>query len=483
MIRTRPSGFREAGAAEIERRSARPERGNGTIIWQQYSMRYTVKTMRDKQHAIVVGGGLAGLAAAHALIKSKKCTVTLFESEPVLGGRVQSRMVRGQSVDFGGFLLYPWYEETHRLLASLGLSGRIQKTPLSDIYYFLDGNGIATKESDVPFSIADGVKIWGKSFFQMIPRPNLSAPDLDRFGDATVSQYLRMTLGTDGHAGLYETFFDTVNQGYCYGPVTESKASFMAPIVRQVKVHGDIRTTSFFPDGTRVLVDALAKEIVSLGGTIRVGSPVVGVDGLAVRTGDETIRGDAIVFAQTVSSDLYRHILPDVSPDCRYTHFVTAAVELDRTPIVGNTLDWGAAFYRPDESPPFQALSAIRLSSLYGPSLDGCVMINVVIRGRHDETLFPKEIKKIVLDETIRLFPGNGAGKMVDSIHWTKTMPVSQVSFVRSVRAAHGKNGHFFAGDFLGAPSIETAIATGAAAARDAIATASSVSRHMGTSL
>lgn len=440
------------------------------MIWKQYSMGYTVGTMGKKKNVIiVVGGGLAGLSAAYRLLDSGTAEVDLFEARPTLGGRVQSRMVRGRYVDFGGFLLYPWYEESHRLFEDLGIAKRLARTPQNDIYYFLDGDGIATKESDVPFSIADGVKIWGKSFFQMIPRPNLAAPDLDRFGDATVSEYLRTTLGTDGHAGLYETFFDTVNQGYCYGPVTESKASFMAPIVRQVKVHGDIRTTSFFPEGGQVLVDRLAEKIVALGGRIHLGAQVVAVDGLVVRTHDATFQGDAIVFAQTVSADLYRQILPDVSPDCEYTHFVTAAVELDRTPIVGNTLDWGAAFYAPNESTPYQALSAIRLSSLYGPALDGCVMLNVIVRGRKERSLTYDEIADLVLGETARLFPGNGAGKIIDYVHWTKTMPVSQESFVRSVRARHGMDGRFFAGDFLGAPSIETAIATGAAAARDAL--------------
>ena len=44
-------------------------------------------------------------------------------------------------------------------------------------------------------------------------------------------------------------------------------------------------------------------------------------------------------------------------------------------------------------------------------------------------------------------------------------MPVAQEAFVQAVRDAQGKQGYFFAGDFLGAPSIETAIATGNAAA------------------
>ena len=408
---------------------------------------------------------MAGLSAAYALSRGKDVSVTLFESQANLGGRVQSRKVRGRGVDFGGFLLYPWYEETHRLLRELGLTERLRKTPLSEIYYFLGDDGIATKESDVPFSLADGVKIWGKSFFQLIPKPNLAAPDLDRFDGATVSDYLRATLGTPGHAGLYETFFDTVNQGYCYGPVTKSKAAFMAPIVRQVKVHGDIRTTSFFPDGSQALVDALAAGIIANGGSIRLSSPIVSVSGLSVRTEREEFSGDAIVFAQTVSDVLYRQILPGVTPDCWYTHFITAAVELDATPIVANTRDWGAAFYAPNEATPVQALSAINLSSLYGPELASCVMLNVVVRGRDGDALAADEIEQIVLAETTRLFPGNGAGRMVESVHWAKTMPVSQEPFVQAVRDAHGTNGHYFAGDFLGAPSIETAIATGVDAA------------------
>lgn len=424
-----------------------------------------------KKNVIVVGGGLAGLSAAHALARSGTVSVELFESGSSLGGRMQSRPVRGRDVDFGGFLIYPWYEETHRLLKDLGLVERLQKTPPSDIYYFLNGDGIATKESDVPFSLADGMKIWGKSFFQLIPKPNLAAPDLDRFDGATVSEFLRTTLGIDGHAGLHETFFDTVNQGYCYGPVTETKAAFMAPIVRQVKVHGDIRTTSFFPEGGQVLVDRLAEEIVALGGRIHLNSPIVAVDGRTVRTDKESFDADAIVFAQTVSDDLYRRILPGIVPACRYTHFITAAVELDRTPIVGNTRDWGAAFYAPVESRPHETLSAINLSSLYGQDLDGCVMLNVIIRG--DESLSTAKIKRIVLGETIRLFPGNGTGTIIDSIHWKKTMPVSQEPFVQSVRDAHGSDGRFFAGDFLGAPSIETAIATGIDAANAVIETIS----------
>lgn len=436
--------------------------------------------MKTLKKMVVVGGGLAGLSAAYRLLLAGSVEIDLFETRLNLGGRVQSRMVRGQSVDFGGFLMYPWYEESHRLFEDLGIAERLARTPLSDIYYFLDGDGIAIKEDDIPFSIADGVKIWGKSFFQLFPKPNLAAPDLERFGNLTVSEYLRATLGTDGHAGLYETFFDTVNQGYCYGPVTESKAAFMAPIVRQVKLHGDIRTTSFFPEGGQVLIDRLAEEIVSLGGRIHLDSPIVAVDGLSVRTNAETFHAEAIIFAQTVSDDLYRQILPEVAPECRYTHFVTAAVELNATPIVCNTRDWGAAFYAPAENTPHQALSAIRLSSLYGPALDGCVMLNVIVRGRKDRELTTDEINVLVLAETTRLFPGNGAGTVVDSVHWTKTMPVSQESFVRSVRAHHGKNGYFFAGDFLGAPSIETAIATGAAAAKDAMSASDRTLRVMG---
>ena len=44
-------------------------------------------------------------------------------------------------------------------------------------------------------------------------------------------------------------------------------------------------------------------------------------------------------------------------------------------------------------------------------------------------------------------------------------MPVANEAFVEQVRQAQGDNRYFFAGDYLGSPSMETALTTGIRAA------------------
>ncbi|NBS41422.1 FAD-dependent oxidoreductase [bacterium] len=415
----------------------------------------------------VVGGGLAGLSAAYRLLLDGDLDVNLFESRPTLGGRVQSRPVRGRMIDFGGFLIYPWYEETHRLLSDIGLADALEKTPLNDIYYFLAADSAGSTEGKIPFPLADGLNVWAKSLLKILPSSEIARPDLGRFDGRTVSQYLRDTLNMPEHGGLFETYFDTVCQGYGYGPATKTKAAFMAPIVRQVMLHGDVRSTSYLPNGGKELVDRLEREIISLGGRIHRGTPVTGIDGRAVQTERHAFAFDAIVFAQPADDALYRSMFPETkAAGCWYTRFLTVAVELDGVPSVADTNNWGAAFYAPDETMPSQALSAINLASLYGPELSGCVMLNVIIRDRpHNASLTDANFLSIARKEAARLFPGVPVRAILSHVSWEKTMPVVQESFVRAVREQNGRDGYYFAGDFLGAPSIETAVATGAAAA------------------
>ncbi len=423
-----------------------------------------------QKNIAVIGGGLAGLTAAYTLSKHPDAHVDLYESEATVGGRVQSRMVLGQNIDFGGFLLYPWYTEGHKLFDELGMSDLLVKTPLSDIYYFLDGTGIALKEKDVPLPIGDGLELWLKSFIKILQTSSLSEPDLTLFEGKTISEYLRSTLGETGPAGAYEKYFDTVSQGYCYGPVAQAKTAFMAPIVRQMTFYGDIRTTSFFPQGSKTLTDHLVREITALGGTIHPNTPITNVNGLQFQSHAQEFSSDAIVFAQTASKNLYASIMPEVSADCWYTHFITVAVKLAETPIIGNVTDWGAAFYAPDTTNPHQAVSIINAASLYGQALNSCLILNVLIHDDENQSYESSDVATIVHTELQRLFPNVHNEEVLDFIHWKQTMPVAQETFVQAVRDHHGKNGHYFAGDFLGAPSIETAIATGKKAATDVLA-------------
>jgi protoporphyrinogen oxidase len=423
----------------------------------------------NTQRVAVVGAGLAGLTAAYRLLKEGQCSVDIYEAEPVVGGRVQSRSVLGVDVDFGGFLIYPWYEHALALFADLEVTEALTKTPLDDIYYILDDTGVALREDAIPFPVADGLKIWSKSLFKILPKSDLSTPNLERFEGKTISAYLRTILGDDTTPSLYETFFDTVNQGYCYGPVTQSKAAFMMPIVRQVKFHGDIRTTSYLRDGGHVLTDCLLQEIATMGGAVHTNTPITDVKGTTLFSGEQSFTHDAVVFAQTVSPELYRTILPDIEPACSYTRFVTVAVQLPHAPIVGNTKQWGALFFAPHNDTAPQTLSIINLPSLYGETLKNCVMMNIVLHGNEPEDMTNIRVTKIVHAEMPKRFPDCADVAVLEFVHWKRTMPIAQEAFVQAIRDAQGKNGYFFAGDFLGAPSIETAIATGNHAAANVL--------------
>ena len=417
-----------------------------------------------KTSIAIVGGGMAGLSAAFRLVEHERISVTVFEAEHHLGGRVHHRTIRGHAVDFGGFLIYPWYTECLDLFRTLNLTDRLTKTPLSDIYYLLGDDTIGKRDHDLEFSKRDMITLWAKSLMKLLPDTELAHPDLDRFHNATISEYLRTSLHAHAHAGIYETFFDTVNQGYCYGAVTQTKAAFMAPIVRQVTLHGDIRSTSFLPDGSGEVLHAIEKEILRRGGVIHKNTPVTHVSGHTINH-DASRTFDGILFAQTVSQDIYRQILPGIEPDCWYTQYLTVAVECDNTPSVGNTHTWGAAFYEPHAALPLQTHSVINLASLCGSDLRNCLMLNIAVRSPQTAVLSGRDIHTLVAQEVARLFPAITVTAVLDSVHWKKTMPIAQESFVAAVRDAQGKHGYYFAGDYLGAPSIETAVATGRAAA------------------
>ena len=75
---------------------------------------------------VVIGGGFAGLAAAHALSRSH-LPVTLLERKPHLGGRAYSFLDKttGDEVDNGQHLLMGCYTETLSFLRAIGAAGKL----------------------------------------------------------------------------------------------------------------------------------------------------------------------------------------------------------------------------------------------------------------------------------------------------------------------------------------------------------------------
>ena len=80
---------------------------------------------------VVVGGGVAGMAAASALAE-KGCAVTVLEAAPALGGRARSFVDRrtGDTVDNGQHALMGCYHEFLALLTRIGCRGALRESEL-----------------------------------------------------------------------------------------------------------------------------------------------------------------------------------------------------------------------------------------------------------------------------------------------------------------------------------------------------------------
>jgi uncharacterized protein with NAD-binding domain and iron-sulfur cluster len=89
----------------------------------------------------VVGGGVAGLAAATALAEAGK-RVLVLEARGELGGRATAFIDRetGELVDNGQHVLFGCYRETFHLLRRIGAEGNVRMQPTLEVPY-LDESG------------------------------------------------------------------------------------------------------------------------------------------------------------------------------------------------------------------------------------------------------------------------------------------------------------------------------------------------------
>ncbi len=419
------------------------------------------------EKVIVVGAGLAGLTAAYELSKDKEYEVHLLEANDYVGGRVRSLPVNGHPVDFGGFIIYPWYEQFHRILKELKLQDEIESIALKDIYYDVDGDRNYRTQADLDFPAADTLKLYPRLAFQVMAQDDMAEPDLDRFSNRTIAQHFRHILGVK-HETIYERYTNVICQGYCYGPVDKYKMAFVAPILRFQRLYGNITTALYFRQGSAVFTEALTAAIEGNGGTIHLSSPVTKLQDKTVTTPSGTQTADKIIFAQPANSPLYQQALPEVAPGCEYTHFYTVTAKAEKIPTINGTSDWGGSFYKPERNVPFQILSSINLPALYGDALDGYVNLNIIVHDDvvQDPNLTIAEMYSEILPQLKVLFPRASWKALTQMHHWSVTMPIAQEKFVQQVRQAQGENGYYFAGDFLGSPSMETAVTTGLRAAK-----------------
>ncbi len=265
-------------------------------------------------HAVIVGGGLSGLAAGVDLA-SRGIRTTILEQKPVPGGRAYSftDSVTGDTIDNGQHLLIAGYEHTLSFLDTIGTRHllRIQNTPLLTFHHPRRGfRVVRLPRLPVPFNVLVG--ILRSSLFSLPDRFRvlragyaLRTPvtrDSKRIRGETVREWLERIGQSD--EGI-RSFWEPLAVSIMNEKIRKASALAFAGALRTAFLGGPRSAALAIPSVglSRLYVEGAKAHILRHGGLLQCNADVLGVvldAGLAagVRLRDGTVvPADAVILA------------------------------------------------------------------------------------------------------------------------------------------------------------------------------------------
>jgi oxygen-dependent protoporphyrinogen oxidase len=232
--------------------------------------------MRERRIA-VIGGGLAGLAAAYAL-EQRGANVVVYEAEERLGGRATTDVIDGVSVDPGAQLFGSMYSRFLDLVRSIGLGERLVRVPGRDALW-RDGRAHEVVYGSVASMVASG----GLPLMTKMRLGAAYVPFLSRHGQdlevhaperAAVAGLDRESIAEWGRREIDEAFVRSLvypQLAAYYGAAPgETSAGFYHILARHgldVELYG-------LDGGVGQIADRLANRVADTGGEVRTGAPV-----------------------------------------------------------------------------------------------------------------------------------------------------------------------------------------------------------------
>ncbi len=287
--------------------------------------------------AVVVGGGISGLAAAHALGEGGH-DVTLLESGDRLGGKIRTSAFAGRPVDEGPGAFLARIPHAVDLARRVGLGAELVSPGTGSASLWLDGVLKAIPPGlvlGVPVEF-DGLAASGVLSDAGLARarqePDLpGAPITD---DVTIGDLIRQRYGAEVHERLVDPLLGGINAGRTEELSLDVGAAQLAAVARRsTSLTEGLRAQRLAnpPDptapvfyaparGMGSLVDALGISLEGFGVDVRLAWPVAGIERradrwLVVGSGGEVVDADVIVLATPafVTAPLVAPLSPLVS--------------------------------------------------------------------------------------------------------------------------------------------------------------------------
>jgi len=253
------------------------------------------------RRVVVIGGGPAGLKAAHAAVKGG-ATVTLLESAPILGGLASSFDVQGTRIERYYHFICKGDDDLQDTLAELGLSHRLHWRD-SRMAYFVEG---ALYPFLTPIELL--------RFAPLTPidrlRAGLALKRAQRMREEDLAprraiEWLKELFGERAYRVIWEPLMrfkfaehaPEVSAAWIWARMVRLSRSRTSPWREEL---------GYLEGGSTVVLEALARDFERRGGRVAVNAGVEAIvfdDGRAigVRAGGETVRADAVISTVTTS--------------------------------------------------------------------------------------------------------------------------------------------------------------------------------------
>ncbi|MEU0698608.1 protoporphyrinogen oxidase [Streptomyces niveus] len=268
-------------------------------------------------HVVVVGGGIAGLAAADRLLTAG-ARVTLLEATGRLGGKLRTGEIEGAPVDLGAESMLARRPEAVALARSVGLGERLQPPATTSASVWSRGELYAMPKGHVMGVPADASALGGLLSVEGAARIARER-DLEPVAvgdDVSVGEYVARRLGREVVDRLVEPLLGGVYAGDAYRISMRAAVpqlfealrthDSMLDAVRAIRSKAaeqprDDAVFTGIDGGVGRLPGAVADSVRARGGDIRTETPVLALTrtahGWAVRTDQEIVAADGVVMA------------------------------------------------------------------------------------------------------------------------------------------------------------------------------------------
>ena len=253
------------------------------------------------RRVVVIGGGPAGLKAAHAAIKGG-ASVTLLESAPVLGGLASAFDVQGTRIERYYHFICKGDDDLLDTLAELGLADRLRWRD-SRMAYFVDG---ALYPFLTPVDLL--------RFAPLAPidrlRAGIAVKRVQRMREEDLAprcavEWLTELFGERAYRVIWEPLMrfkfaehaPEVSAAWIWARMVRLSRSRTSPWREEL---------GYVEGGSQVVLEALARDLERRGGRVERNAAVeaIVIDGgraTGVRAGGETVPADVVISTVTTS--------------------------------------------------------------------------------------------------------------------------------------------------------------------------------------